>query len=178
MRPGPTPLAQTVSELEDICRGRHWRIRTPTWNPGHDNVHVLAQAEDGTWRVGYRERCQDDWWDKAFTEQEAVAYVHRALLRHSAPHELVEPDLSCAVVAYLHRGRADRPQRDPDAVPSAELLTRVEALVAETLEIEPVWPPEVGDPVEIVLSAMHGRHPELDERALEALGWLYTYDWT
>src|SRR5690349_8647988 len=171
-------MARTVAELEEIVRARHWRIATPSYDIGFDNVHVLARDEDGTWRVGYRERGQYDWDPRTFTEQEAVADVHRALLRHHAPRELVDPQLSRALGAYLHHGRADRPQRDSDAVPSAELLLRVQAIVEETLAIEPDWVPEVvPDPVRRVVGLMGSRHPELDELALEALGWLYTYDW-
>ena len=119
MRPGcvvsdPTPLARTVAQLEALARARHWRVRTPTWDPGLDNLHVLAQAEDGTWRVGYLERGQVDWWDRAFTEQEAVAHVHRALLEASAPRESLEPDGVARVGDPVRRALSELRRRHPE----------------------------------------------------------------
>lgn len=167
-----------------MASSRGWPVITPGSSRGHDNVHVVAPHEDGSWRVGYRERGQDDWWGASFTEAEASRFVWRALLQHRARHELVDPELSSALVAYLGFGAADRPRRDAQAARAATttdpagLLARVEEIVHETLAVEPDWEPRVGDPVDLVAGVMRSRHPELDAHAVDALAWLYLYDWS
>lgn len=93
--------------------------------------------------------------------------------------------VSQAIVEYLGKGRSPFPRADDGAVvafaagadPEA-LLARVKALVAEMNAIEVDWST-------MGLSAggrqaqrtIAERHPELGQDALDALYWMFTYNW-
>jgi len=86
----------TVAELEEFTRARRWPVITPAYSRGADNVNVLAQDDDGRWRVGYRERGEDYWWPGTFSERDAVRFVLRSLVRFYESDELAGHDLSVA----------------------------------------------------------------------------------
>lgn len=94
-------------------------------------------------------------------------------------------DLTHAIVAYLGKGRSPFPGTDEDAVAalvdgedSAGLLTRVRGVTDEMKSIKIDWADkslsEGGRATQQILAA---RHPELGSEALEALYWMFTYDW-
>ncbi len=96
--------------------------------------------------------------------------------------------LNQAIVAYLGKaGSAAYPGKDEAAVTAvaeganadpAELLARVRAIDAEFMGVKVDWESlsleEGGDEAKRVMAA---RYPQLDEDALEALRWKFTYDW-
>lgn len=94
-------------------------------------------------------------------------------------------ELSQAVVAYLQRGGSSFPGTDgsvaalsTDADSAASLLARVRAIVDEMMSIKIDWATstlsEGGREAQRVLAA---QHPELGQVALEALYWMFTYNW-
>lgn len=94
-------------------------------------------------------------------------------------------DLSRAVVEFLGKGRSPFPRTDEDAVLASAgeadgpaLLARVRAIVDEMMAIKIDWSArtlaEGGREAEAILA---GRHPELGADALEALYWMFTYNW-
>ena len=76
--PGAAPGPLAVTELLAIARRRHWGLVAPGLT-GSDNVPVLAPAEDGRWRVGYKERGVTDWDATSLPEADAVAVVYQQL---------------------------------------------------------------------------------------------------
>ena len=97
----------------------------------------------------------------------------------------METDLSRAVVLYLGFGSAPSPQangstltREFGAERGAELLERVVDLLDEVREIQIDWPiHSLASAGDAACDSMRGRHPELSEEALRALGWKFTFDW-
>lgn len=96
-------------------------------------------------------------------------------------------ELSEGIIAYLAKGRSAFPRSDEDAVEAqavavgvdAEtLVSRVRAIVDECMSIEIDWKNhslvEGGREAQ---STMAERHPELRQDALEALFWMFTYNW-
>lgn len=95
--------------------------------------------------------------------------------------------LSQAVIAYLGKGRSAFPRSEAGAVVEFAvdtgtdpdtLLGSVRALVDECMAIKIDWSnstlSEGGDEAERVMA---GRHPELSAGALNALRWMFTYNW-
>lgn len=98
---------------------------------------------------------------------------------------VVDEGLSEAVIAYLGKGRSSFPRTDEDAVATLagavgrpDLLATVKALVAECLAVPVDWTTrslsEGGREAQAVMAE---RHPELSAAALEALYWMFTYNW-
>lgn len=95
--------------------------------------------------------------------------------------------LSTAVLEYLGKGRSSFPRSDVDAVvafanqvgadPDA-VLAQVRAITDECLAIRIDWTTrtlvEGGDEARGVMAA---RHPELSDETLDALRWMFTYNW-
>ncbi|NYE21213.1 hypothetical protein [Microbacterium immunditiarum] len=93
--------------------------------------------------------------------------------------------VSQAIVEYLAKGRSPFPKSDEDAViafaggaePEA-LLAHVKGLTGEMMSIEVDWSArtlsEGGREAQRIMAE---RHPELGQNALEALYWMFTYNW-
>lgn len=95
--------------------------------------------------------------------------------------------LSTALLEYLGKGRSSFPRSDADAVvafatqvgadPDA-VLAQVRAITDECMAIRIDWTTrtlvEGGDEARGVMAA---RHPELSDEALDALRWMFTYNW-
>jgi len=95
--------------------------------------------------------------------------------------------LSAAILEYLNKGRSPFPRSDADAVvafanqvgadPDA-VLAQVRAITDECMAIRIDWTTrtlvEGGDEARGVMAA---RHPELSDEALDALRWMFTYNW-
>ena len=93
--------------------------------------------------------------------------------------------LSRAILAYLAKGRSSFPKTDGDAVrvlasgshPDV-LLDRVRAIIAECMSVKVDWSKhslsEGGRTAQRIVAR---RHPELSADALEALYWMFTYNW-
>lgn len=93
--------------------------------------------------------------------------------------------VSQAIVEYLGKGRSPFPRADDGAVvafaagadPEA-LLARVEALVDEMNAIEVDWSTKgLSEGGREAQRTMAERHPELGQIALDALYWMFTYNW-
>jgi len=93
--------------------------------------------------------------------------------------------VSQAIVEYLAKGRSPFPKSDEDAVlafaageePEA-LLARVKALTEEMMSIKVDWSTKtLSEGGREAQRVMAERHPELGENALEALYWMFTYNW-
>jgi hypothetical protein len=93
--------------------------------------------------------------------------------------------LSQAVVAYLAKGRSPFPRSDDEAVlefageqGGAELLARVREITAEMMAIPIDWSThslvEGGREAQRRIAELH---PELGSDALDALYWMFTYNW-
>ncbi|MFE6735851.1 hypothetical protein [Microbacterium sp. NPDC057650] len=92
-----------------------------------------------------------------------------------------------AIVAYLGKGRSSFPRSDEEAVgpvasahgiDEAVLLNRVRAVVDELMALTIDWPAkslsEGGREAQQIIAV---RHPELGPDALDALRWMFTYNW-
>ena len=98
---------------------------------------------------------------------------------------MTDTELSDAIVAYLQMENAASPRTDDEAVRAVavatdpdDLLARVKALVAESLSIEVDWNSlSLADGGRAMAAEMARRHPELDQVALDALAWKFTFDW-
>src|SRR4051812_17053539 len=98
---------------------------------------------------------------------------------------MTDTELSRAVVTYLQKGTAASPRADEAAVravadetPPDVLVEKVSALVAESLDISVDWGSvSLGDAGPAVVAEMARRHPELDQIALDALAWNFTFTW-
>lgn len=86
--------------------------------------------------------------------------------------------LSDAIALYLKRypGKNDEEFNAQYGPASDSALAGVKAILREAMQIEPDWNRlslnEAGDYVE---SVIHDRHPELNAKALEAIGNYYTF---
>jgi len=88
------------------------------------------------------------------------------------------------MLIYLSKGRSPFPRRDPDAVvrefpaDGSELLAYAEAVLHEMNSLPTDWATETyRDAIERVKNEMARRHPELSEEAIDAIGWVFSYDW-
>ncbi|MBZ5739226.1 hypothetical protein [Nocardioides mangrovi] len=94
-------------------------------------------------------------------------------------------ELSSAIVAYLGWGTSPRPGAHESAVAACArssspggLVDRVRAIVAESLAVPVDWESlSLADAGRAVAAGMGARHPELDQPALDALAWSFTYAW-
>ena len=94
-------------------------------------------------------------------------------------------ELNRALVAYLGKGRSSFPRTDEAAVlavargdDGAELQARVRVIVSELMAIEIDWSVHtLADGGRRAERIMASRHPELDDDALGALRWMFTYNW-
>ncbi|MFT3799075.1 hypothetical protein [Microbacterium sp.] len=92
--------------------------------------------------------------------------------------------LSRALIQHVGKGRSPFPLSDDDAVRELAdadgdtLLAWVRAVETEMMSIEIDWSSRTlsdgGDEAEHILAR---RHPELSADALNALRWMFTYNW-
>lgn len=86
--------------------------------------------------------------------------------------------LSEAIALYLKRypGKNDEEFNTKYGPASDSALAEVKSVLREAMQVEPDWNRlslnEAGDYVE---SVIHDRHPEMDAKALEAIGNYYTF---
>ncbi len=94
-------------------------------------------------------------------------------------------DLNRAVVLYVRHGTAAWPQRDGAAVVrefgaerAGALLPRVASLLDEIGRIDLDWRAHtLASATQCARAELQRRHPELDDAALGALAWKFSYDW-
>ncbi|RKR73943.1 hypothetical protein [Frondihabitans australicus] len=91
-------------------------------------------------------------------------------------------DLSQAIVRYVGHGESSYPRERPESVAqafgprSSGLVDDVRALLRETEECAAdVDRTDAGDSFRAVRAAMVARHPELDDEAVRALAWAWSY---
>ena len=92
---------------------------------------------------------------------------------------------SRAVLLYLSVGRESYPKHAPDALgiafgrrESEELRGYVEGLLTEMYAIPVDWQMHsLLSGTAAVEAEMRGRHPELSNEAIHALGWDFSYSW-
>ncbi len=97
----------------------------------------------------------------------------------------VDGDLSDAIVLYVgykveNCPRPDRSRLIPrfGEVRAGEFELRVQSVLAELGRIEVNWAAhDLVSGSALARDAMHTRHPELSEHALDALAWKFSYDW-
>ncbi|WP_028045833.1 hypothetical protein [Cellulomonas sp. URHE0023] len=98
--------------------------------------------------------------------------------------EIVDEELSAAVVAYYSRGRRPYPKVDREAARACatqrspdELLALVEVIVAEAGRTVVDWSTSsLGDAGRLVSARAQERHSGLSEHAADTLGWASTYE--
>jgi hypothetical protein len=96
---------------------------------------------------------------------------------------LVDEMKSRAVVVYLSVGRSSFPHCDPEAVietfgaeAAESLMPYASAVASEVLNIWTDWSTHTLDSAgEEAAAQMRQRHPELDDEAIKALGWHFSY---
>jgi hypothetical protein len=102
-----------------------------------------------------------------------------------AGHEVVDEELSAAVVTYLSYGSTPFPWADEQAVAAlhgdqdvTELVDRVRSIDAEMTGYEVAWDRlgYHGGCAEAA-ATLRARHPELGPEALAALDWAFSYRW-
>lgn len=94
-------------------------------------------------------------------------------------------DLSQAIILYLAKGRSSFPKSDDAAVIAAAsapegpaLLDRVRRITDECMAIDVDWASHtLVEGGEEARQTMALRHPELSPQALDALRWMFTYNW-
>lgn len=93
--------------------------------------------------------------------------------------------LSRAIILYLAKGRSPFPKSDDAAVIAAAhpvdapaLLDRVRRITDECMAIDIDWASHsLVEGGEEARQTMAIRHPELSPEALDALRWMFTYNW-
>jgi hypothetical protein len=87
--------------------------------------------------------------------------------------------LSAALRLYTGRGVSAFPLRSPEALlGEPELLMTVEGMLVELGGLEPDWHRyDLVSATQWAQGEMKTRHPDLDEDAVETLGWVFSYDW-
>jgi hypothetical protein len=96
-----------------------------------------------------------------------------------------DADLSDAVVLYIGYDGTNCPRLDRSRLVSrfgelraSQFEREVESLLAEVGSIEVNWAThDLVSGSALARDAMHTRHPELSEHALDALEWKFSYDW-
>jgi hypothetical protein len=96
-----------------------------------------------------------------------------------------ETNLSSAVSLFIGRGKSAYPKEDVTRLIAAfgpkiaaDLEPRVRGLLAELDQIKPDW--KVHDLVgaaKWAVGKLKAQHPELDEEAVAALEWIYSWWW-
>lgn len=94
-------------------------------------------------------------------------------------------DLSEAVVLYLRFDDAPMPRHDHERLlaqfgpdKGQEIGQRVETLMDELGRVKIDWSAHSLDSgTDAARAEMKAKHPELSERALDALAWKFSYDW-
>jgi len=93
--------------------------------------------------------------------------------------------LSLAVTAFLGYGSANHPMEQPerlldvfDSKQAHELEVEVRALLDELNKLQPDWSSlSLAEAGTWASNEMHRRHPELNQDALKALKWAFTWWW-
>lgn len=91
-------------------------------------------------------------------------------------------NLCLAIVTYLGFGQSASPRHDREKIIEIfghELLDKVLLVLDEVGGIEVNWSSNLSlvEAGEFVRSEMQRRHPDLNDLALDAITWKYTYDW-
>jgi hypothetical protein len=94
-------------------------------------------------------------------------------------------ELGDAVVLYLMWGRSSFPRHDEGAVMArfgiekgGELIARVDALIRELFAVEVAWSEHtLVSGTDLARSRIRESHPELNEEAITALGWEFSFAW-
>lgn len=94
-------------------------------------------------------------------------------------------ELNAAIVAYLQWRTSGVPKRDAEAARAVAakgdpevLLARVGGLVRECGRIEVDWSThDLAEGAALARAQMASRYPELDDEALDALSWDFSYGW-
>lgn len=91
-------------------------------------------------------------------------------------------NLSLAIVIFLGFGENVSPRHDREKIIEIfghELLDKVLLVLGEAGGIEVNWSSNLSlaEAGEVVRCEMQRRHPDLDDLALDAIAWKYTYDW-
>jgi hypothetical protein len=91
----------------------------------------------------------------------------------------INTDISEAVAIYIDGGRSATPQANADLL-SADMLQRVRAVIADYRTVRVDWA-AIGDDLDRAeaefRAAMSALRPELNEKALKALTWQFSWDW-
>jgi len=91
--------------------------------------------------------------------------------------------LSEGILAYLQARSAASPRTDEGAVLAlpdggVALLEEVKAVVTESLAVTVDWNSlSLGDAGRYAAAETGRRHPELDQEALDAIAWNFTFAW-
>jgi hypothetical protein len=90
-----------------------------------------------------------------------------------------DTDISTAVAAYIDDSRSAIPQSNADLL-SAEMLDRVKAVISDYQSVDIDWE-AIGSDFQRAKAefraAMAALRPELNDRALDALTWKFSWDW-
>jgi hypothetical protein len=91
-------------------------------------------------------------------------------------------NLCLAIVAFLGFGESAWPLHDRDRVTDVfgpELLEKVLSILDEVDSVDMDWSNNLAlaDAGALVRCEMQSRYPELDDAALDAIAWKYTFDW-
>lgn len=91
-------------------------------------------------------------------------------------------NLCLAIVTFLGFGESVYPRYERDRVVEIfdhELLEKVLLVLGEAERVEVNWSNNLtlADAGELVRCEMQRRHPELNDLALDAIAWKYTFDW-
>lgn len=91
-------------------------------------------------------------------------------------------NLCPAIVTFLGFGESVSPRHDSEKIIEifgSELLNKILLVLGEAVDIEVNWAKNLtlAEAGEVVRCEMQRRHPELDDSALDAIAWKFTYDW-
>jgi hypothetical protein len=94
---------------------------------------------------------------------------------------VMDADLSTAVQVYLGYGAAPFPREDSGVVRvryGSALLKRVEAVAQDAGSLRPDWETHsLLSAKDWAESELKQRHPDLNDAAISALGWAFSYWW-
>jgi hypothetical protein len=91
-------------------------------------------------------------------------------------------NLCLGIITFLGFGESVSPRYDRERVVEIfghELLEKVLLVLGEAERVEVNWSNNLtlADAGTLVRCEMQRRHPELNDLALDAIAWKYTYDW-
>ena len=97
----------------------------------------------------------------------------------------MDEDISRAVQLYLGYGSASFPQEDARAVTAAfgpelgaNLLWRAQSVLADAGNLQPDWEAmSLTTAKDWAEGQIRGRHPDLSDAAVSAVGWAFSYWW-